>query len=73
MEPPTGCDIEFEIGMVHPVQAPQRRHGMKQYVLKIDREIERDHSDDRSDPTRQRQAVEQGPNRALPRRALSRG
>ena len=57
MKPHAGRDIEFEIGMMHPVQAPQRRHGMKQNVLKIDREIKHYHSDDHSGPSRQRQVV----------------
>src|SRR5438034_4564858 len=66
MEPNTGCDIEFEIGVVHPVQAPQRRHSMKQYVLKIDREIEHGHSDDHSNPRRQPEAVKQAPTALFP-------
>ena len=34
-----GGHVEIEVGVVHAVQAPQGRHGMKHDVLKIDGEI----------------------------------
>lgn len=36
-------NIEFEIGVMHPMQAPEARNGMKEHVLQIDREVEDNH------------------------------
>ena len=35
--------VELEVGVVHAVQPPQRRHRVEQHVLQVDREIEQDH------------------------------
>ena len=39
-----GGDVEFEVGVMHAVQAPERRHGMEHHVLKVDREVEKHHA-----------------------------
>ena len=36
MEAQASGDVELEIGVVHPVQPPQHRHGMEQCVLEVD-------------------------------------
>ena len=36
-------DVEFSIGVMHAVRAPEQWHNMKQTVLKIDDEIEQQH------------------------------
>ena len=46
MEPGPSGHIEIEVGMMHAVQAPQRRHGMEHDVLQIDGKIQRDDRDD---------------------------
>jgi hypothetical protein len=35
METGAGGDIDVEIGVMHPVQAPQHQHGMEQHVLQV--------------------------------------
>ena len=35
--------VEFQIGVMHAMQPPQRRHGMKQHMLQVDRKVEKDH------------------------------
>ena len=42
METRTGGHIDFKVGVMHPVQPPQHRHGVKQHVLQIDGEVEKD-------------------------------
>lgn len=37
MKAQSGTDIEFEIGMMHPMQAPEAGDGMKEHMLQIDR------------------------------------
>ena len=56
MEAQPGRHIEFEVGVVHAVQPPQRRHGVEQHVLEIDREVEDDDRGDHRDPGRERDA-----------------
>jgi len=38
--------VELEIGVVHPVEPPERRHGMEQHVLQIDDKVEDDDGGD---------------------------
>src|SRR6516165_7756389 len=45
--------------MMHAMQPPQCRHGMKEHVLEIDREVEEDDRDDDACPPRQRDQVEE--------------
>src|SRR6516225_11357378 len=40
VETQTGAHIDVEISMVHSVQAPERWHGMKEHMLKVDCEIQ---------------------------------
>ena len=35
-------DIEIDVGVMHPMQSPQHWHGMKQHMLKVDDEVEKD-------------------------------
>ncbi len=43
-----GGDVEIQIGVVHAVQPPQQRDFVKRHVLGIDRQIERQESEQRS-------------------------
>ena len=54
MEAHAGGHVELEIGMVHAVQPPERRHRMEQHVLEVDGEIEKDHRGDDGEPGRRR-------------------
>ena len=49
-------DVEFEIGVMHAVQPPQRRHRMEQHVLQVDRKIEDDDRGHDGDPGRKRRS-----------------
>ena len=40
VEARAGRHVELEVGVVHAVQPPQRRHGVEQHVLQVDGEIE---------------------------------
>src|SRR5437667_3310273 len=40
MKAQTGRDIKLQVRMVHPMQPPERRHGVEDPVLEIDRKIE---------------------------------
>ena len=46
---------------MHAMQPPQRRHGMKEDMLEIDREVEDDDRGNDADPRRKRHQVEQAP------------
>ena len=46
MKTGAGGDIEIEIGVVHPVQPPKRRHRMDHNMLQIDGEVEQNHGHD---------------------------
>ena len=61
MEPGPGGDVEIEIGMMHAMQPPQRRHGVEHDMLQIDDEIEDDDRDRDLQPERQRDQVEDPP------------
>jgi hypothetical protein len=45
--------------MVHPVQAPERWHGMKEHMLKVDCEIQKDDRGHDADPGRDWHYVEE--------------
>jgi hypothetical protein len=42
MEAQPRGDIEFQIRMMHAVQPPKPRHGMKGHMLAVDDEIEQE-------------------------------
>jgi hypothetical protein len=44
---------------MHPVQPPKDRHGMKEYVLKVNGEIEQDDTKGNGDPGRHGERIEQ--------------
>lgn len=46
MEPGTGCHVEAEIGVVHPVASTEPRNGMKHCMLQVDRKVEQHDSGD---------------------------
>ena len=43
MEPQPRGDVEFQIRVMHPMQPPKQRHGMKHHMLAVDRQIEQKH------------------------------
>ena len=45
MEAHAGGDVDIEVGVVHAVQPPQHRHLVKDDMLQVDREIERQEAD----------------------------
>src|SRR5262249_14574740 len=53
------ADIDVEIGMMHSVQAPKRWHGMKEHMLKVDREIQQDNRGHYGNPGRDWHYVEE--------------
>ena len=53
VEAQPGGDVDFEIGMMHPMQPPERRHRMEQHVLEIDGEVEDNDRQHHADPARQ--------------------
>ena len=55
MEAQPGGDIEFQIRVVHTMQPPQQRHGMKDHMLTVDRQIEQEHRDGDREPRGQRE------------------
>jgi hypothetical protein len=61
METHAGGHVDIEIGVVHAVKTPQRRHVMEDDVLTVDHEIERDHPERERRPGRQCQQIEQPP------------
>ena len=61
MKADAGRNIEFEVGMVHAVQAPKGRHGVEQDVLEIDGQIEQDDADRDGYPSWNIEGVEQSP------------
>jgi hypothetical protein len=65
VEADAGGDVELEIGVVHAVQAPQDRYGMKRRMLKIDGEIEQEHSEQNRKPARNGQGLQQPPSSAF--------
>jgi hypothetical protein len=61
MEAQTRRYVEFQVGVMHAVQAPQGWHGMKQHILEVDRKIEQHDGEQQSQPPRQGDCVEQSP------------
>jgi hypothetical protein len=61
MEPQARGDIEFQVRMVHAVQSPEPRHGMKGHVLGVDEQIEQEHGCRNGKPGRDVDKVEQTP------------
>jgi hypothetical protein len=59
VETQPGADIDVEIGMMHSVQAPKRWHGMKEHMLKVDREIQEDNGGHYGNPGRDWHYVEE--------------
>ena len=43
MKAQAGRCIEFEVRMMHAVQAPGRRNGVKHHMLQVDRDVEQQH------------------------------
>jgi hypothetical protein len=58
VEAQTGGHVDVEIGMMHPVQPPQRRNRVKEHMLKVDREIEKDDRGHHANPGREWHHVE---------------
>src|SRR3546814_8822527 len=54
-----GGHVYFGVGMMHPVQPPQRRDPVEGDMLGINRQVEQQHAGHRDQPSRQRQQVEQ--------------
>jgi len=61
VEPQAGRRVEIKIRVVHPVQPPERGHGVKHHVLKVDREIQDQHRDHDGEPDRRVDVVEETP------------
>jgi hypothetical protein len=40
MEARAGRDVDVEVGVVHAMQPPQRRHGVEHHMLQVDGEVE---------------------------------
>ena len=70
MKPHAGCRIEVEVAVVHHVETPERRHGMKQHVLAIEQTIERQYRDGHGYPWGELPGMQQPP--VLCRRNLRR-
>ena len=64
MKPQSGRHIEFQIGVMHPVQAPQQRHRVKRDMLTVDCEIEQKHGGGYRKPGGQGEDVEEAPSLA---------
>jgi len=52
MEAQSRGHVELRVGVVHAVEAPQGRDGVKKDVLEVDGEIEDHHGTDEGDPSR---------------------
>jgi hypothetical protein len=61
-------DVEFQIGMMHAMQAPEHGHGVKHDMLTIDDEIEEKHGGGDRDPRGQGDEIEQAPAMGLGQR-----
>lgn len=61
MKPQPDRYIEVQIGIVHHVQSPEHRNGEVQNVLRVDRQIQQDHTDDNFGPIGQGPLVDQCP------------
>ena len=65
MEPQSSCHVEFQIGVMHAMQAPQQRHRVKAHMLAVDREIEQKHGGGYRKPGGQGEDVEETPSFAF--------
>ena len=61
MEANAGGHVEFEIGVMHPVQPPQHRHGVEEHVLEVDGEVKQDHRRRDRKPGRRFECLEKSP------------
>jgi hypothetical protein len=59
MKPPSRRHVEFGIGVMHTVQTPKQRKGVKRHVLQIDRTIEEQKPGDRRKERRRVQQAEE--------------
>jgi hypothetical protein len=65
MKAQPGGHVEFEVGVMHAMQPPQRRHGVKEDMLEIDRKVEKDDRGNDRDPGRKRDCIEEAPGMRL--------
>jgi len=65
MEAQSGGHVEFEVGMMHAMQPPQRRHRMEEDMLEIDRKVEKNDRRKDSNRDRERNLIEQAPSMRL--------
>jgi hypothetical protein len=56
-----GGEVVVQVGVMDPVQPPQRGHGVEEHVLHPDHEVEHDHRNEHREPARQVDRVEQPP------------
>jgi len=62
MKARTRGDVYIEVGMMHAVQAPQKRHSVKDHMLQIDGEVQQEDSDgDRQRGGERPDGMEQSP------------
>jgi hypothetical protein len=54
-------DVEFQIGVMHPMEPPEAGHNVKHYVLTVDGQIEEHHSSGDDEPGGEGDQVEQTP------------
>ncbi len=54
METNSSGDIKIEVCMVHPVETPENRYGMKHGVLEVDGQIEAQNAEHYPQPVRAR-------------------
>jgi hypothetical protein len=54
-------DIERQVRMMHAVKPPQSRDGVEQHMLKIDRQIQQDHTGRDREPAGDSEGVEETP------------
>src|SRR3546814_18603366 len=58
MEPRAGRGIDIEIGMVHPVQAPEQANLMEGNMLTIDQQVKGEETEQQRQPLRKRHQLE---------------
>ena len=61
VETRAGGQVIVQVGVVHLVQPPQRRHGVHHHVLQPDHEVHRNHRQRHGQPERHVEVVEQTP------------
>jgi hypothetical protein len=57
METDPGGDVEIEVCMMHPVEAPEKRQSVKHGVLEVDNEVEAQDTEDDFHPGREEQII----------------